>query len=754
MAVNNQTPRVTRVMQSVGTPVEVDFPVLDDAWIRVLYGADQDLVATPGTDYTVLLAGDFSSFEITPTQAFFDKIGITPGATLDITVERATPVESDFTQEDAAFRRKLRDITDKLFMIAQENSMNSADMRNALDELEAIVVLGQTADAAPIYQGILSNFGFAMPVEPRFGGAGDGATPDETAINNALQSGLPLLIHRPYRIGANTTFTAGTFFFVGPGRFIPSNGVQVAFGQACVINRASGAQPFDVSLGGTLRSTSPDTRGPSLKISDYIPQNQNTVDMAGWKQALRDLFNLAYYSLDLEGRKIIIDEPAVMDVVTGLTSKAVWKRITNGELSISANFLTNYPVTSAVLSVTHTANSAVATMASTAGLRKGMYLIGAKLPRATFILSVDSPTQITMTKKAMSSGVANVTRYDNNYIFDFRNFTRLTRFTFENLHINCQSNGSAYMSSMDEDIVEFKNCRFVNPETFAICQYNAGGGMVVDGCDFIASDSDTPPASRTRIACVMNGDCRINNNRTAYFRHAFVIDGGATQFLCNHPFAGTTDATDHLPNVIYQRSGNHVITGNYIDNGWIEFTNEEFAGVAAAEVGGGIISGNRFVTRALAATEAFIVIAPYRANSVLAHMTIVGNGFKPLTSGGSVPLTAATKIDTTNGTIDATTVVDVFMSNNTFEQVGKQEEPAMVKVNFNSGNQAVVSFANKFPFNLAPREALGIVYKGANTIGSPRVTAVAGNNVTVDWVTAAAVSTDMIVTATCRTNAV
>ena len=647
-------------------------------------------------------------------------------------------------------------MTDKLFMIAQEFDYEKDNIAAQIVEILATLDVGVgELESNAQYKGWLDAINLAVPTEPRFGAAGDNITDDQAELVAAFASGQPVLIHKPYYIASTLNIPAGANVIFWPGGTIkPANGVAVNINREAKVAYAPGAQAFDLSLGGTLRSTSgfgSDNRGGGLKISSYISSDSTVPATAGFKQAIKDLFNLNVYTLDLEGRRIIIDNEIDMAALTGITSKSVWKRITNGYID-TTGFDVNAPETNGtVASVSFTANSAVATMASTANLKAGMEVTaGTRLPRGTFVQSIDSATQITLSKSSMTTGSSTLSWWRRRYVLDFSGFTALSRFTMDNLYINLQTNASFYLSSMNDDIVEFKNCRFVNPKRFCINQFALGGGMVIEGCDFISDEAATAPHLRTRIACILNGDCRVANNRWAFFLHAAIFDGYASQIVGNHPFAGSGGVSaTHMANFVFQQGGDLVIVGNYIDNGWLEFTNELYAGNASASIGGFNVSGNRFVTKTSDAAYAFIVIKPYNAAAPLNGIIIANNTFKPLTGGGGVAITAATKLDTTAGNIDTATPEDIYMGNNSFKNCGRQENPARVKSTVNSGLNVAQSFANKFPFNLAPKTFMGAAVTGPDNIGATRCTAIAGNNVTVNWSTAPTLNTDILTQASC-----
>jgi len=620
---------------------------------------------------------------------------------------------------------------------------------NAQGKVEAVLAMNSQVPATEI------------PISPiTYGAIGDGVADDRAALAAAdaaaIALGAPLVITKVHRIASDLTFTAGSNVIFEGGSIKPDSGVALGFSATAAVAKVSGKPAFDLTVAGSLRTTSTDLRGPALKISDYIPSNMSTAADAGFKAALKDLFNLTYYSLDLEGRKIVLDAPLDMATITGLTSKADWRRITNGKITPSSSF----PAVSTVTKTTDcdmTAGSEVITnITSTADLLAWMEVSGTGIPRSTFVKSVDSSTQVTLTRKAMTTGANRTLVFKRHrFIFDFTGFTVLNRFTFDSLNFDLDELASGYLGSQADDIIEFRGCRIVRPETYGICQPDAGGGLVVDGCDFLTADSAVAPGSRTRIGIACNGDCRIINNRLAYFKHALIVRAGSAQVIGNHPFSGMSTASVHTAGMIFQQASRHTITGNYIDNGWLEFTNETFAYNPAADIGGATVVGNFFTVLASAATELFIVVAPYVANSSFRDLNISGNFFQPLLTGGAVALTKVTGYDATNGSVDNNTIESIFMQGNLFNNVTtRQENPATAK--FQSltpwgHTTGSASFTGKMPFDINPLGlAIGLVVKGANTVGAARVTGRSGGNIDLAWPTATAVDTDFIVTATCN----
>jgi hypothetical protein len=111
-----------------------------------------------------------------------------------------------------------------------------------------------------------------------------------------------------------------------------------------------------------------------------------------------------------------------------------------------------------------------------------------------------------------------------------------------------------------------------------------------------------------------------------------------------------------------------IITGNYIDNNFIELTNEheaepEFA--SQFSFGGLTITGNIFTANDVARWFNFIVIKPYGPDHFIHGLSVVSNVFRTLN--GAIDRVEA--VDTSFSDLDFTRARGVSFVNNTFHGV-------------------------------------------------------------------------------------
>lgn len=99
-----------------GVPIPVGIPADDVNHVQVYYGVLR-ATALPITHYTVALAVDYNSFELTPTAALITALS---GDTNIIHVRRSMPLITDFDESDAFYRAKIAQEFRQVMMRFQE----------------------------------------------------------------------------------------------------------------------------------------------------------------------------------------------------------------------------------------------------------------------------------------------------------------------------------------------------------------------------------------------------------------------------------------------------------------------------------------------------------------------------------------------------------------------------------------------------------------------------------------------------------
>lgn len=96
----------------------VNLPLDNVSELYVYYGSTR-LLAVLGVDYTVSIASDFNSFDLTPLASLLTKIGVA-GTGNVIYMNRQVPYTNDLVPEDAFIRQRLVDEFDRNAMRFQQ----------------------------------------------------------------------------------------------------------------------------------------------------------------------------------------------------------------------------------------------------------------------------------------------------------------------------------------------------------------------------------------------------------------------------------------------------------------------------------------------------------------------------------------------------------------------------------------------------------------------------------------------------------
>jgi hypothetical protein len=141
----------------------------------------------------------------------------------------------------------------------------------------------------------------------------------------------------------------------------------------------------------------------------------------------------------------------------------------------------------------------------------------------------------------------------------------------------------------------------------------------------------------------------------------------------NHWFRGdsSTDGVRRAGIVIASVNPKTIFTGNYIDNSFIEWTNEHDSSPSFQSqfsFGGLRITGNIFTANDVAPWFNWIVIKPYGPGHYLQGFSVVSNVFRTINGN----ITRIEKLDTTFADLDFSRMRDVNFSGNVFNGVDQQ----------------------------------------------------------------------------------
>ncbi|MDD9976961.1 MAG: glycosyl hydrolase family 28-related protein [Boseongicola sp.] len=384
-----------------------------------------------------------------------------------------------------------------------------------------------------------------------YGAVGDGVTDDTAAFiaANSGSNGRRILVPEgTYLLNDNVTFEY-------PARFV-----------------GTVTQPNDKRL--ILRR--------NFDLPTYASAYGDEVE--GFRKGIQALVNFAdHESFDLGGRRIEVTEPIDMADAAGTDTYEIRRVIRNGQLNVvtgaawdtetftgSANYDAGQPTT--LTSVANIANIPVGSLVEGAGVGREVYVTAKNVGAQTITLSQPlhaAPTSQTYTFSRFK------------YVLDFSGFTKLSKFTLTDIEIHCEGEASGVLLAPAGETFHIKDCFVTKPKHRGITSHGVGcQDLQIDRCNFVSDEQAVAATSRISLAFNVNAnDAKIRDNRFQRFGTTMVLHGNGHLIVGNHWFQGdnVVDGPRVAGLVFTYPNVKSVITGNYIDNSFIEWTNEHDA---------------------------------------------------------------------------------------------------------------------------------------------------------------------------------
>jgi hypothetical protein len=158
------------------------------------------------------------------------------------------------------------------------------------------------------------------------------------------------------------------------------------------------------------------------------------------------------------------------------------------------------------------------------------------------------------------------------------------------------------------------------------------------------------------------------------------------------------------------------VTGNYIDNAFIELTNEREADPVFANqfsFGGLTITGNTFVVSNMVPSFSFLVITPHGAGHHIQGLSVTDNVFR--TFNGTIE--RIDKVDTSFAALDAGRFRNITVQGNTFNGITTQVfNPTLVRhAQATPAATWTIDPAGTLPFGGRARNVVAVVADGLVT---------------------------------------
>lgn len=446
-----------------------------------------------------------------------------------------------------------------------------------------------------------------------------------------------------------------------------------------------------------------------------------------FKKALQVLVNNAdHESLDMGGRRIKISAPIdVQKVVANRTSFATRRVIRNGQIE-ATNSAAWTPDTATSVGTYDPSNPFVLRdVANVANIQVGSLVEGAGVGREIFVKSRDiGAGELRLSAPLFdAAGTQTFTFTRFKYMLDFSGFSSLSKFALSEMELQCLGYASAIMLAQGGSTFQVRDCYITRPKNRGITSIGLGcQGMLIDRCQILSDESSKRAQDRISIGLNTNAnDVKLRDNRVVHLKHFAVLGGSGSVITGNHWFMGDGENNGIRKGGLIFTTPNvkTTITGNYVDNNFIEWTNEHDATPdygSQFSFGGLTITGNTFTVNNVAPWFTWIVIKPYGQDHFINGLNISGNVFKSLNGN----IDRVESVDTTYATLNHKRCRNVMVEGNTFNAVTQPMFNPVV-TRFERASDAkdwVLDFAEYLPFGGRLRRIESVVIDGELKTGS------------------------------------
>lgn len=395
-----------------------------------------------------------------------------------------------------------------------------------------------------------------------------------------------------------------------------------------------------------------------------------------FKKAYQALLNFSdHESLDLCGRRIALSAPVDMQACDpSRTVFATRRVIRNGQFSPTPGNAWDTEVVTSQASYASGNPKQLTNVANVANVPVGALVEGAGVGREVYVTSKSVGAQ-TITLSQPLYGAAGSQSYvfrRFRYMLDFSGYENLDQFVLTDIDFQCDGEASAIMLAPQGLIFQVKDCALLKPKDRGITSIGTGcQGMLIDRNNFQSNEQGQTVASRSTLVFNANAnDVKVRDNRVAQFKHFCVLAGSGNLVSGNHWFHGdtTTDGIRLGGMILTLPNSKSVITGNYIDNNYIELTNEHEAEPDFANqfsFGGLTITGNIFTANDVAPWFSFVVIKPFGSGHFIHGLSVISNVFRALNGA----IDRVEKIDTAFAGLDLGRMRGITFAGNTFHGV-------------------------------------------------------------------------------------
>ena len=446
-----------------------------------------------------------------------------------------------------------------------------------------------------------------------------------------------------------------------------------------------------------------------------------------FKKAYQALINFAdHESLDLCGRRILLTAPVDMQACDPARRRFETRRvIRNGQFQPADGAAWDTSVVTSQATYAAANERQLSNVTGIANIAIGSLVTGAGVGREIYVTDVDITQQrVTLSNPlfdAEGTQVFTFTRFK--YLLDFSGYEKLSQFILSDIEFQGLGIASCIMLAPDGITFHIRDCFINRPRNRGVTSPGYGcQGMMIDRCNFISAEQPLPVNARVSIGFNANAnDVKVRDNRTAKFLHFCVLAGSGNLITANHWFHGDDEEQSVRKGGIVLTLPNpkSILTRNYVDNNFIEWTNEHSASPALGaqfSFGGLTITGNMFTVNDAAPWFNFIVIKPYGAGHFINGFAVVGNVFRSING----RITKVEHVDTTFANLDFSRTRSFVFSANTFHNVDTivANPASLAHQQATAASTWVLNTGNALPFGGRARAVDSVMPAGAITTTS------------------------------------
>lgn len=526
-----------------------------------------------------------------------------------------------------------------------------------------------------------------------YGAIGNGVADDTAAFAAADQAAAG----RAVLVSKGTYFLAGTVTFENAVRF--EGIINMAPASRLICRRNYDLDTYAAAFGSVLE---------------------------GFRRALQSLFYFNnHVALDLSGRRVLLTAPLDVAAISGLTSFTEHRVLANGQLEPAPGTAWDTTTVTSVGTYSVSLPTRLTAVANVANIPVGARVSGTGVGREVYVLSKDiGAGSLELSKPLWAAAGTRTFTFDRyKYLLDFSGFSNLARFEISRMEFDCAGTASGILLARQGTTFRIGDTVIDQPKDRGITSIGEGCSSIsIEQCEFRSNEFSLPAQNRTTIALNINAnDAKIRNNRVVRFAHFAVICGTGNILIGNHFFQGDGETAGVRRAGIVFTSSNvkSLVTGNYVDNCFIEWSNEHDADPAFQSefsFGGLTMTGNTFTVNDVAPWFRWLVITPRGAGHFVHGLSVTNNVFRTLN--GSIDRVELA--DTTFAPLDYARFRNVTFEANTFNGVSQVcASPVMVEHTQNTAADTWVVDASTFlPFASRARNVQSLVAEGAITNGS------------------------------------